>query len=165
MAGEITGGSYAAKKGINPEMVDSLQRLAIVGSSGMGALTYEPENRLGEEDRSLSLDQLSRECERVLQTKESKNIDELFQMGGSSGGARPKVNYEIDGEDWIVKFASSYDGGDIGIQEYKYSLCAKKCGIPMEETRLMPSNHSLGYFATKRFDRRAGKKMDTFSCI
>lgn len=45
------------------------------------------------------------------------------------------------------------DKPDIGLQEYKYSLCARKCGISMSETHLFPSARCEGYFGTKRFDR------------
>ena len=62
-----------------------------------------------------------------------------------------------------MKFASSYDKGNIGVQEYEYSLCAKECGIRMEETRLMPSKLCQGYFATKRFDRNGGKRIHMVS--
>lgn len=106
------------KNKINPYEVDSINRLAIVGKSG---------------------------------------------MGGSSGGARPKVYYEIDGEEWIVKFPSSYDSKDIGQQEYEYSLCAGRCGINMPETRLLNSSTGSGYFAVKRFDRQGDKKIHMVS--
>ena len=152
------------REGIDPDRVDALNRLAIVGTSGMGALTYRPEIRLGKkEEGDASLDELAKECELVMRTQECENLDELYQMGGSSGGARPKVNYRINGEEWIVKFASSYDRKDIGRQEYEYSLCAKECGIRMEETRLMPSRLCAGYFATRRFDRKGGKRIHMIS--
>ena len=151
------------KEGIDPAGVNALNRLAIVGSSGMGALTYHPETPLGNDYDSTSLDELARSCETILRTNESENLDELFKMGGSSGGARPKVNYRINGEEWIVKFASSLDGKDIGLQEYEYSLCAKECGIPMAETRLMPSKLCSGYFATKRFDRNGARRIHMIS--
>ena len=41
------------------------------------------------------------------------------------GGARPKIFTKIDGEDWIIKFPSTYDKDNIGEIEYNYSLCAK----------------------------------------
>lgn len=151
------------KEGMNPVKVDALNRLAIVGSSGMGALTYYPENRLVSDYKDVSLDDLAKGCEAIMKSNDSENLDELFQLGGSSGGARPKVNYIIDGEEWIVKFASSYDKGNIGVQEYEYSLCAKECGIRMEETRLMPSKLCQGYFATKRFDRNGGMRIHMVS--
>ena len=152
-----------AKKGVNPAVVDALNRLAIVGSSGMGALTYQPEYHLADENIGLSLDELAKGCEDILKTNESMDLDAIFRMGGSSGGARPKVNYRIDGEEWIVKFASSYDKKNIGLLEYEYSLCAKECGIKMEETRLMPSKFCEGYFATKRFDRNREKRIHMIS--
>ncbi len=74
-------------------------------------------------------------------------------MTGSSGGARPKILTKIDGDDWIIKFPSSYDSKDIGRQEYDYALCAKKCGIDMENVKLFESQRCSGYFGTKRFDR------------
>lgn len=81
-------------------------------------------------------------------------MDQLFRFGGSSGGARPKILTEIDGEEWIIKFPSYEDPKDIGKQEYDYSLCAKECGIEMAQTRLFPSERCVGYFGVKRFDRR-----------
>lgn len=59
----------------------------------------------------------------------------------------------IDQEDWIIKFPAHVDRPDSGKMEYDYSLCAKKCGITMSETRLFPSKKCSGYFGTKRFDR------------
>lgn len=93
----------------------------------------------------------------MFDTEESESLDTLYQMGGSSGGARPKVYYTLDGEEWIIKFPASSDPENIGRQEYEYSLCAKKCGIEMSETKLLPSAFNDGYFATKRFDRIAKK--------
>lgn len=151
------------KEGMNPAQVDGLNRLAIVGTSGMGALAYQPENRLETGRADLSLDQLALECQKMFETEQSENLDVLFQMGGSSGGARPKVFYQMDGEEWIVKFPSSIDSINIGEQEYAYSLCAKKCGIPMPETRLLPSNLNSGYFAVKRFDRDRGSRFHMVS--
>lgn len=145
------------KEGINPAEMDSLNRLAIISDSGMGALSYHPKTKLTLGSEHLSLDEIARQCKLIFEDKESTNIDEIFRLGGSSGGARPKVNYRINNEEWIVKFPSAIDYIDIGLQEYEYSLCAKQCGIQMSTTRLMPSSISSGYFATKRFDREGNK--------
>lgn len=147
------------KEHIDPAEVDSLNRLAIVGATGMGALSYQPENDLSAEVEDMSLDQIAVECRKVFESKASDSLGALFQMGGSSGGARPKVFYKADGEEWIVKFPASMDGPDIGRQEYEYSLCAKRCGIDMPETRLLPSELNEGYFAVKRFDREGDRKV------
>ena len=143
------------KNGLNPHTVGSLERLAIVGNTGMGALTYRPTIPLETVYNELTLDEIAKECERILQTDTSEKLDYLFAKGGSSGGARPKILPRIDNEDWIIKFPSSEDSKDVGRQEYDYALCAKECGIEMEEVRLFPSEKTQGYFGTKRFDRVA----------
>jgi len=139
---------------IQPKSVGNLERLAIVGSSGMGALAYEPEKKLiNNEHQEIDLDALAFECHNILTTQYSDRLDDLFALGGTSGGARPKILTEIDNALWIIKFPSSQDGKNIGRQEYEYSLCAKACGIIMEKTRLFTSKQCEGYFGTKRFDR------------
>lgn len=142
------------KNHIDPAAVGNLNRLAIVGDSGMGALSYRPEIQLRAEPSTIELDQIARECANILQTDYSVDLDQLFRLGGSSGGARPKILTEIDGEEWIIKFPSRDDNENIGQQEYEYSLCAKECGIEMTQTRLFPSKRCAGYFGTRRFDRK-----------
>lgn len=148
---------------INPVEIDNLNRLAVVENSGMGALIYKPEHRFQVVQVASDLDKLATECQNILNADFSPNLDELFAMGGSSGGARPKILTKIDGEDWIIKFPSSVDEKDIGEQEYKYSLCAKNCGINMPETRLFESKICSGYFGVKRFDRKNEKKIHMIS--
>lgn len=151
------------KKGMNPAKVGPLGRLAIVGNSGMGALEYRPSSDFSVGLSGMSLDKLATECVRMFETEDTEHLDELFRLGGSSGGARPKVNYKINGEEWIVKFPSSIDRKGIGREEYDYSLCARKCGISMAETKLLPSDLYEGYFATKRFDRNSNQKIHMVS--
>lgn len=145
----------------NPDELTVLDRLAIVGTSGMGALTYHPEKNFPEEQSSADLDKLAEECQKILNTEYSDKLDELYLLGGTIGGARPKIMTPIDNEEWIIKFPAHVDGKDAGKMEYDYSCCAKACGIMMSETRLFPSEKCKGYFGTKRFDRRnclKGKK-------
>ncbi len=151
------------KNKINPAEIDNLNRLAVVQESGMGALTYKPEHRFEAENSIADYDILAQECSKILESQNSDNLDELFILGGSSGGARPKILTSIDNEDWIIKFPSSSDSKNIGEKEYQYSLCAKDCGINMTETRLFPSKICSGYFGIKRFDRKNGKKVHMVS--
>lgn len=117
-----------------------LDRLAIVGKSGMGALTYHPQKEIGMGQQMDDLDELSVHCQKILSTQYSEKLDELYRLGGTSGGARPKIMTEIDGENWIIKFPAHVDKKDVGKMEYDYSLCAKACGIVMSETRLFSSD-------------------------
>ena len=149
------------KNGIQPETLSVLDRLAIVGSGGMGALTYEPEHVLTDApELPADYDALAAECKALFQAgitgsvqSPQSDLDAVFAAGGSSGGARPKLFSRIGGEDWIIKFPSSQDPAEIGLQEYEYSQCAQRCGIAVSEARLFPSRQCAGYFGTKRFDR------------
>ena len=105
------------KNGINPDDISELDRLAIIGEGGMGALCYKPSIKLKYElydDLSVDLDELSYSCQEVLKSKDTDNLDYLYKYGGSSGGARPKVTITYDDEEWLVKFPSHLDNKNIG---------------------------------------------------
>ena len=149
---------------LNAEDIDSFHRLTLISDAGMGALSYKPAVNVSGDEFCGNLDELVHECSRLLKEDLTCDLDKLFKYGGSSGGARPKIHTKFDGEDWIIKFPSSYDSQNIGLQEYEYSLCAKACGIKMSETKLFDSQICEGYFGTKRFDRDAsGKKIHMVS--
>ena len=145
--------------GIAADTLNPLDRLAITGGSGMGALTYEPVMPIKSEVCGYDLDVLAGECRNILEAKESEELDLLYRLGGTSGGARPKIMTEIDGKEWIIKFPAHFDRQNSGKMEYEYSLCAKKCGIRMTETRLFSSRECAGYFGIERFDRRKGERI------
>ena len=153
------------KNGIDSYVVGNLNRLSIVGASGMGALTYHPIVPVGENQEEKSLDEIARECEKLLNTDSSDDLDYLFLRGGSSGGARPKILTRIDDEDWIIKFPSSQDSKEIGKQEYDYAMCAMACGIDVEKVNLFPSKRTSGYFGTRRFDREGPNEDDKIHMV
>jgi len=151
------------KNKINPLSVNSLMRLSIVGSSGMGALSYIPENPLSHDVFHGDFDLLAGEIEKILNTEFSDNLDAIAAAGGSSGGARPKILTVIDGEPWIVKFFTSPEAKNTGEMEYEYSSAARSCGLAFPETRLFQSKRCNGYFGVKRFDRIGNKKINMIS--
>ena len=141
------------KNGIDPHTITSLDRLAIVGETAMGALEYVPSQVITDKEDNLTLDDIAMECQKILSTEYSDKLDTLVTLGGSPGGARPKTLMDIDDEGWIIKFFAREDRDNLGRQEYEYALCAGKCGIEMEKTRLFKSDICDGYFGSKRFDR------------
>lgn len=136
------------KHGINPNSISFIERLSIVGSNGLGALSYEPENYFKSLTDSNDLEFLSNEVTKILNEQKTENIELLFNKNCSSGGARPKVFLRLNDGEWLIKFPNSNDSKDIGTIEYEYSIIAKKCGIEMPETKLFESK----YFGVKRFD-------------
>ena len=165
------------------EDLDAVDRLALVGTKGRGALVFQPETLAGEVSDSIDLDLLAYEARHVLLGEETELEALLARMGGGSGGARPKVHVAIgaDGslcagdelavaengnasEEWIVKFAATNDPADIGPLEEAYARMARAAHIDMAETKLIPSATGSGHFATKRFDRPTpGKRLHMVS--
>ena len=147
------------EKGMDLANITMLERLAIVGNSGMGALTYKPVIELTRQQELKNLDYLAEECGKILNTEYSQELDGLYRLGGTSGGARPKIMTVIDEQPWIIKFSAKVDSVDIGKMEYEYSQCAKECGILMSDTKLFPSKKCKGYFGTRRFDIEDGNRI------
>lgn len=150
------------KQGIDPARVSPLQRLSIIGSSGRGALRYEPESGFAVAALPGDLDQLAALCGQILEEKPVDDLDAVYAAGGSSGGARPKAYVEDDGA-WLVKFPSRADSENAGLIEFEYMKCAVSCGIDVPEFKLFPSKDCAGYFGTKRFDVRDGRRVHMLS--
>lgn len=157
--GKLLVDRWLISRGIRPGSLSLLDRLSIVGESGMGALTYHPAQSTTAMETLHELKYYADEVEKVLNNDYSGSIEDLLIRAGSSGGARPKVLVNIDGEEWLVKFKSSVDPENVGEFEYKYSLLAKKCGIIMTETRLLEGK----YFGIRRFDRVEEKRIHMHS--
>jgi len=157
--GELLLDRFLRQKGIDLASLSPLDRLAYVGSRGMGILEYVPD--YSEEFRltSYDFDYLQKECDALLDAKEVEDIRSLYALGGSSGGARPKSLIRYENEDWIVKFSAKFDPKNIGDLEYKTMSLAKKAGISVPEIRLVTSSSGNRYFLIKRFDRDNKKKI------
>lgn len=137
------------EQGIDDFSLSPLQRLAIVGSAGMGALTYEPACSPVSETILPELDALQQMALDVLSEKQTEGADILYFNSGNSGGCRPKCILKKGGKEWLVKFRHTYDPTDIGAQEYRYMQLAAKCGIDIPNCQLIDGK----YFSSQLFDR------------
>jgi len=165
---------------IDPNNLSDLDRLSLVGSSGMGALCYEPENP-NEDYHSyeINLDNLAAQAFHILEGS-SKNLDKLVALNASSAGARPKINIcfspinkqlihpleeslSMQHQYWLIKFPSSQDPKDIGAIEYSYNLMAQRAGLEISDCSLFESKNGPGYFGTKRFDRNSKQRLHVHS--
>lgn len=136
------------KEGIDDRSLTSLDRLSIVGNSGMGALTYEPVTTLSKENEALDFDLLQEKALEVLKEQQDTDAGFLLYNSGNSGGCRPKAIFTDKDGHWLVKFRHTYDPQDMGLQEYHYNEVARKCGINVPDFRLTNGK----YFTTRRFD-------------
>ena len=88
-----------ASKGINLDELNPLDKLSIIGNTGMGALEYKPINNLKGNNINNDLDEIATESLKIFESQPSNNLDDVYNAGGSSGGARPKALVKINNED------------------------------------------------------------------
>jgi len=158
--------------------VTSLDRLAYLGTRAMGALEYQPtfpEDNIGE---SIDLGALVEDAERVLAGKSRAVLNQLRVLGGSPGGARPKVTLALaeDSDEcvagiaklpegfshWLVKFHGQADPKDMGRIEKAYAELALQAGLEVPPSRLIQVKHAReqdDFFAVQRFDRIGDLKL------
>ena len=147
---------FLTSQGISLSSLSVLDRLSLIGSNGMGALQYFPDQKIQSEVSSTELAFLAQEVRKVIsETEYSEHLEMLIGVGGSPGGARPKALIKHNNESWMVKFPSSLDPPDIGCIEFQYSRIARKCGIEMPQTQLFENK----YFGVKRFDRDGDQRI------
>lgn len=157
-----------AKLGVDIASLTAVERLALVGGTGRGALVFEPATTPSGKVGTLDLDALADEAAVMLSGGDGALAGALADLAGGSGGARPKVHVGFDdagdvsvgsGEvapghtAWIVKFRAPEDPVDIGPLESAYASMARTAGIDVPEHKLIASKKGPGYFATRRFDR------------
>lgn len=165
-------------QGMSHHVLGPLDRLAYVGRDGPGALVYAPEMSPLERPSVVDLVALALEAQRVLDDDAGSAVQALLALGGSSGGARPKVQalYHpgegrivagpvADSDGFlpvIVKFGSRADPEDVGAIELAYADMARRAGIEVAPTWLIRSG-DRGFFATQRFDRVGGARLHMHS--
>ena len=156
-----------------------LERLACVGLRGMGALVYRPVMEIdASPEATFDLATLATDAMNFDAGKAEDVLPEVRRAGGSSGGARPKINVgfnpsteaicpdaEILGdgfEHWLIKFPNQQDGPQAGINEWRYAQMAIAAGVEMSDCKLIETAAGT-FFATRRFDRTPDGKRYHFA--
>jgi serine/threonine-protein kinase HipA len=85
-----------AKVGVDIASLTLLERLALVGNQGRGALVFSPATTPNHAADAFDLDALAQEAAALLRGEEGKLADTLAGLAGGSGGARPKVHVGFD---------------------------------------------------------------------
>ena len=156
-----------------------LEQLAYVANRGMGALEYSPIKNLPK-NTAIDLEEVTEILKEVLDLKKSreeKNLSSsglinIFKIGTSAGGARPKIlisekktdgtiipgdiEYSENYNHYLVKLALEEDASNPReIVEYCYYQLTEHAGINIMPSHLKDNKH----FATERFDRQNGEKL------
>lgn len=152
------------KKKINFDKLSPLNRLSLVNENGLGALKYRPTKSVDKFHDYTNLDNIAKSVnEEINSRSHGRQLDELFQLGGASGGERPKAHIKVDDSYWIIKFPSLNESYDVGLEEFKANVLAKKCGINVAGKKLFDSKISKGFFGSNRFDIEGEKYIHVIS--
>ena len=165
------------------KQVTPVDKLAFIGSRGMGALEFRPAVPLEQQPAELPLADLYRLSQRIFSERsqvqilpeESLTMQSLYAVGTSAGGQHPKaliaihrttgeirsgqMEWGTDYDYYILKFAER-SGFPTTRVEYAYCLMAQDMGIRMMPSRLLEVDGDL-HFLTQRFDRQEGKRIHT----
>ncbi len=160
------------KRGIAPHTISPLDRLAVIGRRGMGALTYAPESEAPLVSAEANLRTIADEVQQAMSGDSEALLRELVLMGGSPHGARPKVLVNFDqggnhmwntedapGTPWLVKFPAQSESPETCAVEKLYSDLVRECGIDMPQTGHFDLGSHGAAFAIERFDRCAGMRV------
>lgn len=95
---------------------------------------------------------------------EQRWLDQLVDPGSSLGGARPKANVvDADGRLYVAKFPSKKDIENTELIEHFAHILARKAGIQVANTRVIPIAKDRHLLLSERFDRDADGKRKHFA--
>lgn len=164
--------------------VTPIDHLSFIGKRAMGALEYEPAQKLGDDSVfAVEIDQLYEFAKQVLNDRETTVLNaenyilwqDLIKISSSPGGKRPKaivaVNKDsgevISGQGSIPEgfehFILKYDDHStypFAKLEYVYFQMALDAGINMMPSELR-SYGNVTHFLTRRFDRIGNNRIHT----
>ena len=151
---------------LNLYQISPLDRLAFVGHSGIGALSYQPTTHHAAEQQEKSLFELGHNAQQLFEGQTDDVLQALIRAG-SSGGARPKAQIfmpkgnsricrtipQQHDEAWIVKFTTQSLPlqHEEGLLEAVYLAMAEQAGLQPVEWQLL-EQQDFHWLAVKRFD-------------
>lgn len=171
--------AYFLQKGIAPSGLSPVQKLLYVGQRGMGALEFEPAEKIPNAEAAIPVEvaTLVQEARSVVRGDIHDNMNEIMLSASTAGGVRAKAmiawnrrtDHIVTGqgpipsgyEPWIIKFDGvSEDGkpGPYGRMEYAYGLMGREAGLDLMPIHLL-EEHRLAHFMTLRFDRAGNDKL------
>ena len=159
------------------QQINVLDRLAYIGDSAMGALSFEPEHELSDaiDTSKLTLAKLAAANQTILSGQDSDILAELIVVGGSPQGARPKalVLYDKTSDfittdltsanpsatPWLIKFPAQTEHKSVCLLEALYADMAKKAGLNMPAHHYFYIDSKYAAFGVERFDRIGNQRV------
>ncbi len=176
--------SWLRDNKISTKNITPIDHLSFIGSRAMGALEYEPAEKLGD-DSPFSVDvqrlyhfakQVLNERESTVLTRENSILwQDLVKVSSSPGGKRPKAIVALNDDtgevisgqgtipEGFLHYILKYDDSSIfpyAKLEYIYYKMAVDTGIAMTPSDLR-TYEGATHFLTRRFDRIGNDKIHT----
>ncbi|NKQ40186.1 MAG: type II toxin-antitoxin system HipA family toxin [Sulfurovum sp.] len=174
---------YFEAKGVASHELNLIQKLMFVGNKGMGAISYEPNEKLLEQHDTkemIEINTFADNAKKVMQGESLEVMDGVLAFmdsAASAGGARAKavVGYNPQSkemiyglkdtlaegyEHWLLKFDEAKESGkssDYTKLEYLYMQMASEVGIDVPKIDLL-AHGNLAHYMIKRFDRVEGER-------
>ncbi|MGM8909482.1 type II toxin-antitoxin system HipA family toxin [Psychrobacter sp. 1U1] len=158
--------------------INVLDRLAYIGNSAMGALSFEPQQNLSGSDIDITdftLAKLAAANQSILSGQDSDILAELIVIGGSPQGARPKalilydeatefITTDLTSEHtsampWLIKFPAQSEHKTVCLLESLYADMAKKAGLNMPAHHYFDIDEKYAAFGVERFDRMGNQRV------
>ncbi len=170
---------------LRTSQINAVDRLSFIGKRAMGALEFHPAHVEDDASVDIELGSLYELANKIFTERQNVEIDinggiileDLYKVGTSAGGQRPKAIIAIDEATGTVRSGQAelpsnykhcilkFDSGKPGDfpftrVEMAYYLMAKDAGIDMMPSCLIEINGTQN-FLTERFDRKDGEKIHT----
>jgi serine/threonine-protein kinase HipA len=173
--------AYYTARGRRDEALSPVQHLLYLGSRGIGALEFHPAEALpgrAAEAEALEVAELVADARRIIAGEAGVAIPEIYRIGSSAGGMRPKAVVLYNPASGVIRSAFAVPGdGDIhailkfdGVGERTiraelgepepynrveaaYSAMSRDAGIDVVEIRIVESELGHAHLVIPRFDR------------
>lgn len=188
--GDSLFSAWLRDNNISTKHTSPVDHLSFIGSRAMGALEYEPAQKLGDSSPfSVDVQMLYEFAQKVLNERESTILNQensilwqdLIKISSSPGGKRPKAIVALNEKTGKVisgqgqtpegfkHFILKYDDNSVypyAKLEYVYYQMALDAGIDIKPSQLREYEGAV-HFLTERFDRDGNEKvhMQTFAAM
>lgn len=178
--------AWFAARGEEQRALSPVQRLLYMGERALGALTFHPAQRLptrAAELESLELAELVRDARRIVEGDAAIAIPEIYRIGASAGGMRPKALVRFQPRTRTIRSANArpakgeldcilkFDGVGEGARsdalgrpqpynriEAAYTEMARSCGVIATQISLLEQD-GFAHLLVHRFDRQGERRL------
>ena len=183
--GNVVFQKWLEANNLHTRQINIVDRLSFIGKRAMGAFEFQPAHIKEDASIDIELSSLYELANRIFNDRQNVSIDinngliieDLYKVGTSAGGQRPKAIIAIDEttgiirsgqadlpqnfKHYILKFDTSKpDDFPFTKIEMAYYLMERDCGIDMMPSKLVEIEGTQN-FLTQRFDRVDGIRIHT----